>query len=281
MTIYVSTACLPGKSPLLQRLDDYAAAYLTHVELGAGVEVNHEELASLPWRCGQKFLIHNYFPPPAEPFVLNLASRSDSIRTRSLDLVCDALSLSARLEAPFYSVHVGFITDPKAFGTTSFEFPMPESPDETRAAFERFVSSLGQVLAIAREQGVQLLVENNVCPSDLRGKLLLQTPEEFLELFDVLPDASLGMLVDMGHLKVSAQTFGFDCLAGIEKLAPHIRAFHLHDNDGVSDLHWPVRPESWTLEVLRRAAFATLPIVVEAKFPDVMSLRQHVEWLNM
>ena len=71
--VFVSTACLPGQESLDQRLGRYEDQGLDAVELGGGVLVQPADLASLVKRP-QSFLVHNYFPPPAEPFVVNLAS---------------------------------------------------------------------------------------------------------------------------------------------------------------------------------------------------------------
>lgn len=280
MTIYVSTACIKGSEPLQQRLDSYAEVGLFHVELGAGVHVTSQDIHNLSLRSQNTFLIHNYFPPPAESFVLNLASSDSLIRRRSLELVIDAIKLTASLHIPFYSVHAGFITDPTRFGVSSFILPEPDSPDEAKKALRRFVETLSLALDIAQQYKIQILVENNVCTPDLQKKLLLQTGEEFIELLNLLPNPSLGILVDTGHLNVSAHTLGFDRLGFIEMVAPYIRAFHVHENDGHDDTHTPVTSESWVLRMLKQADFSTLPIVIEAKFQDLEKLCQHATWLR-
>ena len=226
------------------------------------------------------FLVHNYFPPPLDPFVLNLASGDANTREQSLDFVSEALALAARLNAPLYSVHAGFITDPASFGVTSFVFPMPASPDETHFALDRFIAALKTALGTAQQLSVQLLVENNVCSHELRGKLLLQTAEEFLELFCALQSPHLGMLLDTGHLNVTAHTLSFDRMSFVDEVAPYVRALHVHDNNGAADTHQPVQAGSWVLDVLRRPEFADLPIVVEARFETLADLRRHVDWLK-
>lgn len=278
-SIFASTACLPNTEPLESRVALYRSHGLQAIELGARVAVHKDSLTQVA-NTDCSFLIHNYFPPPVKPFVLNLASNDQTVRERSLFLISEALTLSKRLGAPFYSVHAGFITDPIGFGTTSFIFPMPESPDEGRYALERFIEALKIVLEKANRLGLRILVENNVCTPELRGKLLLQTADEFAELFGAISDPHLGILLDTGHLNVTAHTLDFDRLAFIEQVAPYTRAFHVHDNDGSADTHQPIQPDSWALHVLSRPELASLPIVVEAKFDGVNELRQHVDWLK-
>lgn len=278
-SIFVSTACLPGVQPITSRISLYRSHGLNAIELGGGVSADEDSLSQVVgMEC--QFLVHNYFPPPPDPFVLNLASGDAGIRQRSLDLVTEALALTARLAAPFYSVHAGFITDPTSFGTTSFVFPMPASPDEAQSAMNRFITTLEIAIEHAQRLGVQILVENNVCSPEMRGKLLLLTADEFPKLFRVLPSPYLGVLLDTGHLNVTAHTLGFDRMVFVDQIAPYVRALHVHDNDGTADTHQPVRSGSWVLDVLHRPELAGLPIVIEAKFDDVTDLRKYVDWLK-
>jgi len=276
---FVSTACIPIRESLMSRISSYRQCGLDAIELGASVSVNEEDLAQIAEvQCN--FLVHNYFPPPQDPFVLNLASRDDDIRQRSLELVFKALDLTAQLGAPFYSVHAGFITDPTSFGTTSFVFPMPISSSEKQAAVTRFKASLEKVLSRAQELGLQVLVENNVCTEDLRGKLLFQTADEILRMFDSLSSSNLGLLLDTGHLNVTAHTFGFDRMRFVDCVAPYVRAFHISDNGGVEDAGEPVREGSWVLDVLHRPEFVGLPVVIEAHFDTTSELCLYVDWLK-
>lgn len=278
-SIFVSTSCISRVEEVISRISLYQNYGLNAIELGGGVLVDEKSLSQIPTlKC--QFLVHNYFPPPTNSFVLNLASSDESIRQRSLDFVLNALLLTSKLDSPFYSVHAGFITDPVSFGTTSFVFPMPASSNEAQLAMERFVSTLKIALDYAENLNLQLLVENNVCTEELRGKLLLTTAEEFLELFCLLPSQYLGLLLDTGHLNVTAHTLGFDPVTFVDRVAPFVRAFHIHENDGMADTHRCVQHGSWVLNVLRRPEFASLPIVVEAKFDTVTDLRWHVNWLE-
>lgn len=276
--VFVSTGCLRGVEPLADRLARFYQHGLDAIELSGGVSIGTDDLARLPV-LKRPFLIHNYFPPPAEPFVVNLASPSDAIRQKSLQFVRSALDLSSRLGAAFYSVHAGFITDPTGREGGGFAFSATPSPEEAERAVACFVASLTAAEEDARRHEVTLLVENNVCREALRGKLLLQTAGEFVALSRTWSSPHLGVLVDTGHLNVTAHTFGFDPLSFIDQVAPWIRAFHVHDNDGTVDGHQPVAEDSWVLGVLRRREFRHLPIIVEAQFDDVVELREHVDWL--
>ena len=278
--IFVSTACLSELQSIDSRITLYKKHGLGAIELGAGISSN-EIIPSQISKMECQFLVHNYFPPPVDPFVLNLASSNTDILQRSMDFVSEAIALTANLGAQFYSVHAGFITDPTSFENNSFVLPKPSSPDAYRYALSRFTAALEVEIDCAEHFGVGLLVENNLCTTALRGKLLLQTADEFIELFDKIKSKNLGILLDTGHLNVTAHTFGFDPMSFINKVASHIRAFHVHDNDGIADTHQPIQPDSWIIDVLRQPKFADLPIVIEAKFKNINDLCEHVNWLRL
>lgn len=58
-----------------------------------------------------KFLVHNYFPPPQQSFLLNLASNREDIVAKSIDLCKSAIDMCSWIKSPFYSVHCGFTFD--------------------------------------------------------------------------------------------------------------------------------------------------------------------------
>ncbi len=277
--VYVSTACLNEEENVDARIELYRNHGLYAIELGGRVCVppNWGPNTDTP-NC--RFLIHNYFPPPKTPFVLNLASANQEIRQRSLNFVYRAIDLAARIGSPYYSIHAGFVTDPHGHDGSSFIFPAPNNPQEKYQALERFILTLEMAIDYASQKHVGVLVENNVCPASLRGKLLLQNPEEFSDLFDVFANGQLGILLDTGHLNVSACTLGFRRSSFIERWADHIRVLHLHDNNGASDDHLPLTRNSWILEILRDSRLTNCHLVVESVFPHIAQLRDHVEWLT-
>jgi len=56
---------------------------------------------------GFNFLVHGYFPPPKEHFLLNFADTSDKTR----DFVTTSALLCGELGIEYYSTHAGFVSD--------------------------------------------------------------------------------------------------------------------------------------------------------------------------
>lgn len=78
---------------------------------------------------------------------------------------------------------------------------------------------------------VRLTVENVGYPG--KGNVLFDQ-EEFTRLFDRLP-GEIGCLIDTGHAMLN----GWDIPLLIRTLGPRIRGYHMNNNDGLHDAHYP------------------------------------------
>ena len=215
---------------------------------------------------GMQLLVHNYFPPPPQGFVLNLASADPQIHRRSIEHCREALVLSAEIGAPFFSVHAGLSVDP-----SPSELGRRLAPAARRAkadAKKVFFDTVALVCETAEACGVDLLIENNVVSRrnfvEGRNEVLLGvTGDDFEELFEVVPRRRLGMLLDVGHLNVSARTIGMDRLKTIEQVRASVRALHLSDNDGETDDNRPFDRSAWFVPHL--ATFSHAFFVIETR----------------
>ena len=72
---------------------------------------------------------------------------------------------------------------------------------------------------------------------------------------------NVGLLVDVAHLKVSAKTLNFDPKRYLIKLHKYIEAYHLSDNDGLSDQNENISNKSWFWKYIKKdASFCTLEL---------------------
>lgn len=218
-------------------------------------------------------MLHNYFPPPADPFVLNLASADPDIAKRSCDLVTLALNLSAEFGASHYAVHSGYCLDPSV---SSLGRPLQGTiGGSRRRALDTLVGNLRSLGEHAREAGVRLLVENHVLAAfNLErfdeNPLLMADPEE-IELVLGELDGNVGLLLDVGHLKVSARTLDFDLSDAMSRLLPLTEGFHLSENGGMADDHQPFGEGAWFLpHLVGRGDFMTIE-VHSSRFEDSIS----------
>ena len=56
---------------------------------------------------------------------------------------------------------------------------------------------------------------------------------------------NVSLLIDVAHLKVSANSQGFDPINALIELADYTYAYHLSDNDGISDSNGITTEKSW------------------------------------
>ncbi len=264
--VFVSSGAF-GRMSVEEIIASAGETGVRHIELASGTRHGSGNALGAALKDagarGYEFLIHNYFPVPAEPFVLNLASADPANLERSISHVRNAIDLAALVKSPFYSVHCGFCIDPSPddLGRALRGRAIP--PDQALAVFVDCVQALADY---AKGKDVDLLLENNVLSPMNAGKvqLLGVRPEEIEYLLDRIARPNVGLLLDVAHLKVSAVTLGFDMVAAAVRLAPLVRCCHLSDNDGTEDSNRVIAADSWFWEPLLGALDTAPHWVLEA-----------------
>jgi len=122
--------------------------------------------------------------------------------------------------------------------TISLVFSGTDIPDYG-TSFETFVVSLCEIVEFAASYDVSLAVFTNVfAPSNVSdGDPLLYSaePGKLERLPERVGSDSLGALLDVGRLDISAQTLKFDVVRFVDEVAPRVTAVHLHTNDRSAD----------------------------------------------
>lgn len=227
-----------------------------------------------------KKLIHNYFPAPLEPFVLNLASMNPEVLKKSIAHVTQGLEFAAAVKCPFYSVHAGFCMDPDPNDLGKpFDLKMIY-PRERH--WETFLNSVDQLLKVASSLGVKLVIENNVLAKfNLTSKgenpTLCAGPEEILKLIELFGNRdSFGLLLDTAHLKVSRNTIGFNVEPLLTKIAPYTHQIHHSDNDGSADTNGPIDKNYWFLEHMGKFSHAVHTLEVHDQSEADIAVQKNI-----
>lgn len=277
-SLFVSTGAFPSRN-LAEILDLAERWGIGAIELSSDVAFAPDNVGlARRHRDRFRFLVHNYFPAPADPFVLNLAASDPGIRERSLRHCREAMELSAELGASLYAAHAGLAIQPRpedlgrALGDPA-KIPRNE-------AYAIFLDSVGGLLEGARRLGVDFLIENNVvAPFNMKNgigySLLLAEPAEILRFAEDVGDG-FGILMDVAHLKVTAATVGFDPVTALRDVDGLIRAYHISDNDGRQDNNRPYDQDAWFLPHLRM----DLPISLEVCRTDAETVSRCLSLLN-
>lgn len=195
---------------------------------------------------------HNYFPAPADPFVMNLASGDDTIRNRTINHCLQGLELAKIGGAPFFSAHAGFCIDPNP---EQLGRPLDIDQDFDRSEhLDIFLESVNIVLQKADELEIGFLIENNVLApfnhrADRPVALFCVEGEEMVSLIEQVNHPRLGILLDTAHLKVSAHTLNFDKKVAAELVSPIVKVVHHSDNDGLADTNQALPDDYWAADL--------------------------------
>lgn len=264
--VYISSNAFPIKTidAIFTECDRHA---ITHLELGSGVAYDPEAREKIIARSkNTKILLHNYIPAPLQPFVLNLASDEKEVAKKSFDLVVTALQISAKIGAPFFAVHSGFAyhAEPQLLGKKQIHL----EHFSLLTATTNFLENIQQLAAIAKQFGVRLLVENNVVPRfnliDGQNKSYLVAGfEDSLNILEKISQWGVGLLLDTGHLNVSAKSLGFNRIDFVAQVRQYIYAFQVSNNDGSEDQHKPIEKTDWSVDLVKsfpEEVFVTLEV---------------------
>ncbi len=219
---------------------------IDHIELSGGTKPYRELESDLiqAKEDGAELLIHNYFPPPEKPFVLNLASIHSETRIASLDHCKRAIDLSRKFGAKKFGFHAGFFLD---ISVNDIGKKLTrDNLVEAEKAYDLFCAAHQELTEYASDD-VKLYVENNVLSAENHQTFAGQEPLMLVDVKSYERLASMidfNLLLDVAHLKVSCHSLGLnfsDQLRYLYSLSDYI---HISDNDGKSDINLSIDADS-------------------------------------
>lgn len=277
LPVFVSTTAFGSD---VDRAIDAAREHSLSLEFGSAIP--HSSSLTRRYRSlDVPRLPHNYFPAPERSFVLNLASSNGQIREHSIKHCIQGIDLAAESDAPFYAAHAGFCIDPDP-EHLGCQWSL-ESPYDIKQSYRTFHSSVDRLADHADRRNVDFLIENNVVTTanvddDGNTPLLCTHPEEIEQFFQDVDRSHVGLLLDTGHLKVTAQTFKFDLHEATERLKQYVGGIHHSDNDGQADTNSPIGEDYWFLRHLPDVRGT--PQVLEVKDQSTDSILRQIDLLK-
>lgn len=250
---YLSTSCF-RKAPLAEAIRSCAELGVRNVEVSAPHPCQTIDEFAAVFRAfraeGFRFTIHNYFPPPEESFVLNPGALDAGDREATRRLVDGVLALSEPSGTPVYGIHTGYVG--KAMALSDGMFAFDETASDYAAAVDAAVAFINETAPRFQARGVVFALEN-LFPATKRRHSLFCSLEEIDEIMNQVP-ASVGLLLDLGHLNISATLLGFDRMAFLDRFlaryGDRLVEVHISENNGEKDEHLPLYADSWQFGVL-------------------------------
>lgn len=278
MQVVVSTLAMMGKSA--EEVIAAAQQNRWALEFSSGMPYR-PDMEKIFLEAPVKKYAHNYFPAPQAPFVLNLASDNDDIRSISIQHCIRGLELSKKAGAPFFSAHAGFCVDP---APDELGRKLNLSKPYSRAAHWRlFIESVKQVTEAAGKMGMRFLIENNVLAPvnvhpDGSNPLFCCGADEMIRMLNEVNSFNLDLLIDTGHLKVSGQTLRFSPDEAIKKLYHKVSCIHHSDNDGSFDTNDKMQADYWFLKHMNK--FSDIVHVIEVKKLNETEINEQIAILK-
>ena len=275
--IYVSTGGMKNY-PAWKSSEILLDHGIKNIELSGGLSdsSNLENLLKLSKNAN--FQIHNYFPPPKTPFVFNLASLNPSISNLSFNHAKTAINWAAELGSNLYSFHSGFLLDPRVneLGKKIHNKKL----FDRQQSLNIFIERVNELAEFSNKKGIKLLIQNNVLSEKNYNEfkcnpLLMTSADECIHVMENTPK-NVNLLIDVAHLKVSANSLKFNPANFLNKCHSWIKAYHLSDNNGKSDTNNTITDKSWFWNYLKSDVDFTIE-VYRVSVKDLNLLLEYVD----
>ena len=262
--IYVSSSCSKEKKigAAIQELAEYG---FENIELTGGTDYYEgyvDDLFDLKTKYNLSYLAHNYFPPPKEDFVLNLASLDDEIFEKSIAHLKQAIALADLLGAEKFGFHAGFYVDIRV--DELGKAISAGYPYNTNQAYERFCR--GFDLINKESAAVKIYIENNVCSKTnfniygLKNPFMLTSAEDYNELKQHI---DFKLLLDVAHLYISSRVLNFSFDSHLNQMIMETDYIHLSGNDGCHDQNAVLSPDSKIINIIKGKNLKNKTITLE------------------
>jgi sugar phosphate isomerase/epimerase len=248
--IYISTACSNIKS-IPECIDEITSWGFDKIELTGGFSrksyldfVDKYEQSHISFRC------HNYFPPPENPFVLNLSLKGDQILS-SLNLINESIKFSEKIGAEKYAVHAGFRISPKVEelgNQISRQKLMPHQRAE-----QNMIENFNAISLLSEK--VRLYLENNVFSQanhisyEGENPFLLCSFSDYQQLSKKF---KFKVLLDVAHLKVTCNSLNLDFEENLASFLSVSDYIHISDNNGLADQNLELTKNSELFSLLNK-----------------------------
>lgn len=253
--IYASSSCIRQHN-IADVIRQLAGAGISNIELSGGTDYYdglEQEIQQLKQDYNLGYVCHAYFPPPKEPFVVNLASCNDRIYKQSIEHYENCIEMLKRLHCDVLSIHAGFMVE---IGIDEIGCTLNDRIIyEEEKAYDRFCGAYEYIAGLCAAGGIALFLENNVLNAENYRQfhsenLFMMT--DYRSIMKMKERIEFNLLLDLGHLYVSANTLYLDYAEECENLGGYVKWIHLSENGGIFDEHRPLEKDSPIMREFRK-----------------------------
>ena len=270
--IYISSSCIKNKT-VFETVKILADQGIKNIELSGGHVYQENflnDLVQLKKNYSLNYSIHNYFPPPKENFVLNIASCNDIIFQKTINFYKNTINLCEKLNVSKYGMHGGFLIDPK-----------PKELGSTISNHDLYLkkNSLQQMLSgyktLNKNKNIKLYFENNVLSKKnlerfKTNPFLLTDTNSFRELKKSI---DFNLLLDLAHLKVSCKSLNLNFYDEANSLIKETDYLHISGNDGNHDSNNSIIEDKQLIKVLDKNNLKSKTITLEI-YDDLPTIKK-------
>ena len=277
--IYVSSSCVKADR-IGESVEILAVNGFNNIELSGGTEYYfgyEHELLKLQEKYDLNYDCHNYFPPPKEHFVLNLASLDDVIFKKSFNHIKESILLSKLFGAKKFGFHAGFFIDMTVneIGKQISRYDLYRKKE----SINRFCNAFDDLKENAN--GIDLYIENNVISRsnyDVYNGVNIFMMTSFEEYLNLRKKIDFNLLLDVAHLKVSSHTCGLILEKEFSNMINYSDYIHISDNDGFHDTNYQLKNDSELLELISKHDVADKDFTLEV-YDNISSIHDSYEAL--
>ena len=263
--IFISSSCVKNDK-IAESVRELADLGYSNIELSGGTAYYAgfaDDLQSLKEEYNLKYLLHNYFPPPQNNFVLNLASLDEEVFTASVEHCQRAIALSKKLGCDKFAIHAGFFIDLKLkeIGKKLSKddlFDVERATTQFNAAFNELKREAGD--------SVTLYLENNVLSGPNYDTYKPQNPFMLTDLDsykEMKSTLDFKILLDIGHLMVSCNVLGKPFEEELLVLSAETDYIHISNNNAVLDENKALDADSTLANTLKSIDLSNKTITLE------------------
>jgi len=263
--IFISSSCVKANY-IKESVSALAESGFKNIELSGGTEYYTDfeiDLLRLRDKYDLNYLLHNYFPPPKNHFVINLASLDSDNYERSIAHCKTAIELSKKLGGRKYAIHAGFLLDirKEEIGSKITYTGLNDSKKAVQKMKEAW-----KILINTADDKLELYLENNVYSETNKKTFLNNNPFLFSTYEGMLAlknQMQFKPLLDLAHLKVSTNVLGLNFKDQIEQIIPFTDYIHISGNDGFHDQNLGISDENIMVAMLKKHGIKDRTITLE------------------